>query len=69
MSETADKTVRLSKVAREFNQGLHTVVEFLAAKGFKFVTVTELLAMDKPVPPKPKATPAPKAAGKPTAKQ
>lgn len=35
MSETADKTVRLSKVAREFNQGLHTVVEFLAAKGFK----------------------------------
>ncbi len=35
MSETADKTVRLSKVAREFNQGLHTVVEFLAAKGYK----------------------------------
>ncbi|MBL0045838.1 MAG: translation initiation factor IF-2 [Flavobacteriales bacterium] len=34
MSETADKTVRLSKVAREFNQGLHTVVEFLATKGF-----------------------------------
>ena len=33
MSETADKTVRLSKVAREFNQGLHTVVEFLASKG------------------------------------
>ncbi|MBL7984036.1 MAG: hypothetical protein JNM91_03520, partial [Flavobacteriales bacterium] len=35
MSETADKTVRLSKVAREFNQGLHTVVEFLASKGHK----------------------------------
>ncbi len=34
MSETADKTVRLSKVAREFNQGLHTVVEFLASKGY-----------------------------------
>ncbi|KAB2647873.1 MAG: polysaccharide deacetylase family protein [Verrucomicrobia bacterium] len=32
----------------------------LLAKGFKFVTVTELLAMDKPLPPKPKATPAPK---------
>jgi peptidoglycan/xylan/chitin deacetylase (PgdA/CDA1 family) len=29
----------------------------LVAKGFKFVTVTELLAMDRPVPPKPKATP------------
>lgn len=33
MSETADKTVRLSKVAREFNLGVHTVVEFLAKKG------------------------------------
>jgi peptidoglycan/xylan/chitin deacetylase (PgdA/CDA1 family) len=33
----------------------------LLAKGFKFVTVSELLAMDKPVPPKPKATPVPKA--------
>lgn len=33
----------------------------LTAKGFKFVTVSELLAMDKPVVPKPKATPAPKA--------
>lgn len=33
----------------------------LLAKGFKFVTVSELLAMDRPVPPKPKATPAAKA--------
>jgi len=32
----------------------------LLAKGFKFATVSELLAMDKPLPPKPKATPAPK---------
>jgi len=32
----------------------------LLAKGFKFVTVSELLAMDRPVPPKPKATPTPK---------
>lgn len=31
----------------------------LTAKGFKFVSVSELLAMDKPVAPKPKATPAP----------
>jgi peptidoglycan/xylan/chitin deacetylase (PgdA/CDA1 family) len=30
----------------------------LLAKGFKFVTVSELLAMDRPVVPKPKATPA-----------
>ena len=36
----------------------------LLAKGFKFATVSELLAMDKPAPPKPKATPA---VAKPTA--
>ncbi len=35
MSETTDKGLRLSKVAREFNQGLHTVVEFLETKGHK----------------------------------
>jgi translation initiation factor IF-2 len=33
MSETKDKGIRLSKVAREFNLGLHTVVEFLEKKG------------------------------------
>ncbi|HMN04674.1 MAG TPA: translation initiation factor IF-2 [Flavobacteriales bacterium] len=33
MSETAGKAVRLSKVTRDFNLGVHTVVEFLAAKG------------------------------------
>jgi peptidoglycan/xylan/chitin deacetylase (PgdA/CDA1 family) len=32
----------------------------LTAKGFKFVTVSELLAMDRPVVAKPKATPSPK---------
>ncbi len=35
-------------------------LDALLAKGFKFVTVSELLAMDKPLPPKPKATPVPK---------
>ena len=34
----------------------------LMEKGFKFVTVSELLAMDRPSPPKPKATPIPKPA-------
>ncbi len=29
-----DKTIRLSKAARELNVGVHTVVEFLAKKGF-----------------------------------
>ena len=32
----------------------------LLAKGFKFVTVSELIGMDRPVPPKPKATSAAK---------
>jgi len=32
-------------------------IDALLAKGFKFVTVSELLAMDKPLPPKPKPTP------------
>ena len=39
----------------------------LVAKGFKFVTVSELIAMDRPLPPKPKATPAPAAAKPATA--
>jgi peptidoglycan/xylan/chitin deacetylase (PgdA/CDA1 family) len=33
-------------------------LDALAAKGFKFVTVSELIEKDRPVPPKPKATPA-----------
>jgi peptidoglycan/xylan/chitin deacetylase (PgdA/CDA1 family) len=49
-------------------------LDALAHKGFKFVTVSELLAMDRPVPPKPKtapgakkgaATPAPAAPAEP----
>jgi translation initiation factor IF-2 len=35
MSEATDKGIRLSKVAREFNLGLHTVVEFLDKNGHK----------------------------------
>ncbi len=33
-------------------------LDALAAKGFKFVTVSELIAMDHPAPPKPKTGPA-----------
>ena len=40
----------------------------LLAKGFKFVTVSELIAMDKPIPPKPKAAPAPKTDAPPATK-
>ncbi len=43
-------------------------LDALLAKGFKFVTVSELIAMDKPVAPKPKATPAPKTDASETAK-
>lgn len=31
----ANKTVRLSKAAREFNIGMNTIIDFLAKKGFK----------------------------------
>jgi hypothetical protein len=34
MSE-AEKTIRLSKVARELNIGVHTIVDFLSSKGVK----------------------------------
>ncbi|NCB09498.1 MAG: translation initiation factor IF-2, partial [Bacteroidia bacterium] len=30
----AGNTIRLSKLAREFNVGIHTIVEFLHKKGF-----------------------------------
>jgi peptidoglycan/xylan/chitin deacetylase (PgdA/CDA1 family) len=40
-----------------------STLDALHAKGFKFVTVSELIAMDRPVPPKPKATPASTKAG------
>jgi peptidoglycan/xylan/chitin deacetylase (PgdA/CDA1 family) len=36
-------------------------LDALLAKGFKFVTVSELLAMDRPATPKPKGTPKPPA--------
>lgn len=35
MSEATEKSIRLSKVTREFNLGLHTVVEFLEKNGHK----------------------------------
>ena len=35
MSEATEKSIRLSKVAKEFNLALGTVVEFLEKKGHK----------------------------------
>ena len=34
-----------------------STLDQLIARGFKFVTVSELLAMDKPLPPKPPGAP------------
>jgi peptidoglycan/xylan/chitin deacetylase (PgdA/CDA1 family) len=47
------------------------VLDTLAARGFKFVTVSELISMDRPkakATPAPKASPAPKADSAPAAK-
>jgi len=38
----------------------------LEAKGFKFVTVSELIAMETPLPPKPSPTPKPSPSSKPS---
>ncbi|MFL6583532.1 MAG: polysaccharide deacetylase family protein [Chthoniobacterales bacterium] len=40
-------------------EAMPSTFDALEAKGFKFVTVSELLAMATPVPPKPSASPAP----------
>jgi hypothetical protein len=40
-------------------------LDALLAKGFKFVTVSELIAMDRPAKPKPKNPPAPLASPAP----
>ncbi|MFW6259436.1 MAG: translation initiation factor IF-2 N-terminal domain-containing protein, partial [Tangfeifania sp.] len=34
----AGKAIRLSKLAREFNVGIHTIVDFLHKKGFEYDT-------------------------------
>ena len=51
-------------------EAMPCVLKELEAKGFKFVTVSELIAMQTPIPPKPsptpKASPLPKAPPKPT---
>ena len=43
-------------------------LDTLLSKGFKFVTVSELIAMDHPATPKPKATPGPKGSKKDSTK-
>jgi peptidoglycan/xylan/chitin deacetylase (PgdA/CDA1 family) len=61
LKQTVNGSIILSHdIHKSTVDAMPATLDGLAAKGFKFVTVTELLAMDKPVLPKPKATPAPK---------
>ena len=41
-------------------EAMPETLDQLTAKGFKFVTVSELIAMEKPAPPKPPTTPIPR---------
>lgn len=41
-------------------EAMPETLDQLQAKGFKFVTVSELIAMERPAPPKPVATPIPR---------
>ena len=38
-------TKRLSKLAREYNVGIHTIVEFLHKKGFKKLDRIQILSL------------------------
>lgn len=62
LKHTVDGSIILSHdIHKTTIDAMPGTLDGLAAKGFKFVTVSELLAMDRPVVPKPKTTPAPKA--------
>src|SRR2546423_15451826 len=47
-------------------EAMPCVLKELEAKGFKFVTVSELIAMETPLPPKPSPTPKPSSTPKPS---
>lgn len=75
LAETKSGSIILTHdIHKSTIDAMPTLMDHLLAKGFKFVTVSELIAMDKPAPAKPKATPVPKtvsskAAPAPAAKQ
>ncbi len=61
LKETVNGSIILSHdIHKTTIDAMPATLDGLAAKGFKFVTVSELIAMDKPATPKPKASPAPK---------
>jgi peptidoglycan/xylan/chitin deacetylase (PgdA/CDA1 family) len=61
LRQTVNGSIILSHdIHKSTIDAMPSTLDALTAKGFKFVTVSELLAMDRPVPPKPKTTPTPK---------
>jgi peptidoglycan-N-acetylglucosamine deacetylase len=63
LKQTVSGSIILSHdIHKSTIDAMPSTLDALLAKGYKFVTVSELLAMDKPVPAKPKATPVPKKA-------
>ncbi len=64
LKETVSGSIILSHdIHKSTVDAMPATLDGLTARGFKFLTVSDLLAMDRPVVPKPKATPAPKAPG------
>lgn len=66
-STVAGSIILTHDIHRTTIDAMPASIDGLLAKGFKFVTVSELLAMDRPPAPKPKSTPAPKPALETTA--
>jgi peptidoglycan/xylan/chitin deacetylase (PgdA/CDA1 family) len=63
LKQTVSGSIILSHdIHKSTVDAMPATLDALLAKGYKFVTVSELLAMDKPVAAKPKATPIPKKA-------
>ena len=61
LKETVNGSIILSHdIHKTTVDAMPSTLDGLSAKGFKFVTVSDLIAMDKPVVPKPKSTPVPK---------
>ena len=62
LKQTQSGSITLSHdIHKTTVDAMPATLDALAAKGFKFVTVSELIAMDHPATPKPKGTPKPPA--------
>jgi peptidoglycan/xylan/chitin deacetylase (PgdA/CDA1 family) len=62
LKQTVNGSIILSHdIHKSTVDAMPATLDGLLSKGFKFVTVSELLAMDRPIAPKPKGTPKPPA--------